>query len=351
MSTVTAFANDANGDGVIWEDDLGGAETITVDGVTSGLDSIQSYNAIVSLGDGSTFTTTLGVAQLSNGEAYIVPYHETQLDNLNIQSIELTSILIDDYDGMYVTSAERSVDNSSIVCFAAGARIATPEGARPVEVLKPGDPVMTRDHGPQIVRWTRSSDHALGDVEDEAKPVQVSAGALGRGLPTTDLVVSPQHRILVGGAGQLDGLFTREAFAPAKFLTALPGIRHMRGKKEITWFHFACDRHEIVTANGCHLESLLLGPMVLNGLNAAERRAVVDQFGMAPVPGAALNGPPARVCLKASECRRAIVEYRQSKGRRGAKAFRNWTRGDATEMHRAAQTVETSWARPRNPAQ
>ena len=215
MSFVTAVSNDRNGDDVIWEDDLGGQESITVDDATSGLDSIQSYNAIVTLGDGSTITTRVGVAQLANGEAYIVPTDETHLDNLNIQSLELTSVLNDNFDGMFVSSAERSVDNSSIVCYAEGVLIDTPDGARAVEMLKPGDLVMTLDHGQQIVRWTRSSDHALGEVEEEAKPVQIKAGALGRGHPAQDLIVSPQHRILVGGAGQLDGLFTSEAFAPA----------------------------------------------------------------------------------------------------------------------------------------
>ncbi|MGD1883499.1 MAG: Hint domain-containing protein [Paracoccaceae bacterium] len=344
MSFVTAVSNDRNGDDVIWEDDLGGQESITVDDATSGLDSIQSYNAIVTLGDGSTITTRVGVAQLANGEAYIVPTDETHLDNLNIQSLELTSVLNDNFDGMFVSSAERSVDNSSIVCYAEGVLIDTPDGARAVEMLKPGDLVMTLDHGQQIVRWTRSSDHALGEVEEEAKPVQIKAGALGRGHPAQDLIVSPQHRILVGGAGQLDGLFTSEAFAPAKSLTALPGIRHMKGKNKIKWVHFACDRHEVVTANGCLSESLLLGPMVVNGLNATERRAVVNLFGTASVPGAALNGPPARACLKVSESRRKIVNHRKSEGRLTAKETRSWNRDHAMEICAAGRSVPASWA-------
>lgn len=348
MSFVSAAANDGNGDGTIWEDDLGGGETVTVDGITSGLDSIQAYNATVTLGDGSSFTTTLGVVQLTNDEAYIVPTDETHLDNLNIQSIELTSVLVDNFDGMYATSAARSVDNSSVVCFAEGTLIDTPDGPRAGEVLKPGDQVMTLDHGPQIVRWTRSSDHPLEEAEDEAKPVQIMAGALGRGLPAQDLIVSPQHRILVGGAGQLDAVFDSEALVPAKSLTAWPGIRHMKGKSRIKWVHFACDRHEVVSANGCLSESLLLGPMVTNGLNATERRAVFELFGPATGPDDALNGPPARDCLKVGPVRRLIAKHRNKRRRLVAKELRKPDHNFAAERPDAEQLCarhSTQWSK------
>mgnify|MGYP003561850666 FL=1 len=43
-----------------------------------------------------------------------------------------------------------------LICFANGTRIATPRGERPVEDIRPGDRVMTRDNGPQPVRWAGS---------------------------------------------------------------------------------------------------------------------------------------------------------------------------------------------------
>ncbi|MBT8460604.1 MAG: Hint domain-containing protein [Boseongicola sp.] len=216
-------------------------------------------------------------------------------------------------DGGASYAPTETSDPGFITCYAPGTIIATPTGPRPVETLRPGDLVMTLDHGPQTIRWTCSSAHPLEDVETDAKPVQIKAGALGQNLPVKDLIVSPQHRIFVGGAGQLQAVFPSEAFAPAKSLTGLPGIRHMKGKKDITWINFACDQHEVATANGCRSETLLLGPMVLNGLSSARKKELTDIFGTTPTPDAALNGPAARDCLTVSAVRRQIAKYRKEK--------------------------------------
>lgn len=198
------------------------------------------------------------------------------------------------------------------VCYAPGTLIDTPDGPRAVETLQPGVLILTRDNGPQPVRWTRRSDHPLESAEPEVRPVLIKAGALGKGLPAENLIVSPKHRIFVGGGGQLEGIFSAEMFVAAKSLTDLPGIRYMMGKKQITWVHFACDRHEIVCANGCWTESLLLGPMVLQVLRWDQRKALRDMFRLNAATvdtSAALNGPPARPCLAVGKTRQLIAEY------------------------------------------
>ena len=206
------------------------------------------------------------------------------------------------------------------VCYGLGTMIETPAGPRAVETLKAGDLVITYDHGPQAIRWVHSDDVPLDEAEGETKPVQIKAGALGQNLPAHDLIVSPQHRIVVGGDGQLEQIFDSPALAPAKSLTSLPGIRHMNGKRKVTWIHFACDRHEIITANGCLSESLLLGPIVVNSMKMAERKTLKDLFGEASVPNAAINGPPARDCLMVSAARREIATHLHEKRGRGAQA-------------------------------
>jgi len=239
------------------------------------------------------------------------------------------------FTGASADNASFTAENTNVVCYSCGTWIDTPDGPRAVETLHPSDLVNTVDHGPQPICWVRSSDHPLEGLAVEDKPVLISAGALGLGRPAQDLIVSPQHRIFVGGGGQLLGPFKTEAFAPAKSLTSLQGIRHMKGKSKITWIHFACDRHELVTANGCLSESLLLGPMVLNGLTTRERRALIDFFGPASSPDLALNGAPARVPLKVGEVRRLLTEYAKAKRHHNEMAIRKWDWDLAAERYDA----------------
>ncbi|WP_298860117.1 Hint domain-containing protein [uncultured Sulfitobacter sp.] len=212
--------------------------------------------------------------------------------------------------------------------------IDTPDGPRAVEILRAGDLVLTVDHGPQNVRWVRSSEHALEDAEIDDKPVLIQAAALGVGRPAQDLIVSPQHRILVGGGGQLIEYFKTEAFVPAKALTGLPGIRHMKGKAKITWIHFACQRHEVVTANGCLSESLLLGPAVLNGLNREEWRTVVTAFEAILHPSQNMCRDPARTILKVGEVRRLLATQALANSK-GEKEIRKWNFDAAMEKFEA----------------
>ena len=89
----------------------------------------------------------------------------------------------------------------------------------------------------------------------------------------------------------------------------------MKGKQEITWVHFACDRHEIVFANGCLSESLLLGPMVLNGMNDIEREVLITIFGHSEAPEGALNGPPARDILTVGAAKSQIAQHLKEMGK------------------------------------
>lgn len=204
------------------------------------------------------------------------------------------------------TSDQNTTQTYQTVCFAEGTRIHTPDGPLRVEDLIAGDMVTTLDHAAQPVLWTNRDTQALDRIATDEKPVLIRAHALGPGHPARDLVVSPQHRILVGGHDQLTDNFPAEAFVPAKALTILPGVRHMKGTNTVTWVHFACASHEIVTANGCLTETLLLGPRVIGTLNARQRQQVRFLFPDNPSSGAALNGPPARDCLTVRDARTRI---------------------------------------------
>jgi hypothetical protein len=71
--------------------------------------------------------------------------------------------------------------------------------------------------------------------------------------------------------------------------------------------NFALNRHEVVTANGCQSESLLLGPMVLNGLTRREQQGLASLYGLRVPNGGALNGPAALACLTVGQVRRHLA--------------------------------------------
>ena len=184
------------------------------------------------------------------------------------------------------------------VCFGEGTLIDTPRGAVRVEDLRPGDLVETLDHGAQEILWVRRDERWLEESPETEKPILIRAGALGAGMPVRDLILSPQHRVLVGEAGQLGQALpgSGPVLVAAKALCALPGVRVMKGRKKVTWVHFAFRGHEIVRSEGALTESLLLGAMALESMSASERAMVTALFGEGDGE-TPLNGPAARPIL------------------------------------------------------
>ena len=84
-------------------------------------------------------------------------------------------------------------------CFTVGTWIDTLSGARPMETLRVGDLVSTRYHGPQSIRWIgkKSIKLAPNFPKNKFRPIQISEGALGQGLPRAPLRISRQHRLLL----------------------------------------------------------------------------------------------------------------------------------------------------------
>lgn len=176
-------------------------------------------------------------------------------------------------------------------CFTPGTLIDTPKGPVEVETLRPGDKVMTRDHGAQVLRWRgekRLSPRML-DLAPNLRPIRIRAGALGPDAPARDLVVSPQHRVLVASriARRLFGC--DEALVAARHLLGLPGIGVERAETGVTYLHLGFDAHEIVKSDGLWTESFYPGAQALDALNSGARReflALFPQFRHSPPPGA-----------------------------------------------------------------
>lgn len=162
--------------------------------------------------------------------------------------------------------------NGRPVCFVAGTRIATPEGWRAVETLRPGDAVLTRDHGAQPLRWRGGGGVA---VEGADLPICIAPGVLGN---RRALRVSPLHRLVLSGP-MVELLFGEaEVLAAAKDLLGLPGITQDREPARVGYYHLLFDRHEIVLAEGAAAESLHPGPLALADLPRRSRAALEAVF-------------------------------------------------------------------------
>ena len=156
-----------------------------------------------------------------------------------------------------------SAFSSRILCFGRGTQIETDAGPAAVETLKCGDMVWTIDQGFQPIRWISSTSHRWSPTPDKAKPILIKRGALGAGLPHRDLIVSPQHRMLIPTG---DG----EVLAPSKALTGLNGVGQMHGCRRMEYFHIMFDRHQVIFAEGTPTESFYPGPYVMQGLSSAQ---------------------------------------------------------------------------------
>ena len=166
-----------------------------------------------------------------------------------------------------------------VICFANGTIIDTELGPRPVESILAGDRVKTVDSGIQEVKWVgRRKLDALDLLQNpHLLPVKISQGALGDGLPWTDLIVSPQHRICLRD-WRVEYLYGHsEVLVPAKALVSLEGIDFFRGWTG-SYCHLLFEKHELLWSNGLISESLHPGEVALSALDERDKRLVSDSL-------------------------------------------------------------------------
>jgi Ca2+-binding RTX toxin-like protein len=187
-----------------------------------------------------------------------------------------------------------------VPCFTAGTLIETPLGPRAVEDLRPGDLVLTLDDGPQPVRWVGQRNLGLAELvaDPSLQPVEIGASALGAGVPARTIRVSPQHRVLFGGAVCELHFGTEEVLVPA---IQLVGQRKISQRlSPVSYVHVMFDRHQIVQTHGLWSESFQPGERTLDGMPDPQRDELLRLFPDLAAPG---SYPAARMTLKGYETR------------------------------------------------
>ncbi len=129
------------------------------------------------------------------------------------------------------------------------AGIKTLLGEKRLGDLTPGDLVLTRDNGFQPVRWVGRCKAGPGS----RAMVVLKADALGPGLPSRDLILSEDQRLLTSG-GVLRELFSKaEMLIPTRALRQLSALCHERVDADV--WHVLMQRHEVILANDVWTES------------------------------------------------------------------------------------------------
>lgn len=140
------------------------------------------------------------------------------------------------------------------VSFTRGTHITMATGAQvPIEQLQIGDRVLTRDDGPQPVRWIgQSTLRASG----EFAPIVIRAGTLNN---QGDLVVSPNHRLFVYQRRDKIDAGRPELLIRARHLINGDSVAIREGGF-VDYFQLLFDHHHIVYAEGIAAESMLIDP-------------------------------------------------------------------------------------------
>jgi hypothetical protein len=142
---------------------------------------------------------------------------------------------------------EMDVLGFDVACFAAGTRIATARGPVAVEALRVGDRLVTARGTAEPVVWLGSRRVACRrhPRPDDVWPIRVQMHAFGAGAPVRDLLLSPDHSVLVRGA-----------LIPVRYLVNGATIAQ-EAHDTVEYWHVELPRHDVLLAEALPAESYL----------------------------------------------------------------------------------------------
>lgn len=158
--------------------------------------------------------------------------------------------------------ARKKLAQIASVSFSRGTHITMATGAQVmIELLQPGDRVLTRDDGPQIVRWIgQTTQRAIGGMA----PILIREGTLNN---ENDLLVSPDHRLFIYQRSDEIGAGATELLIKARHLVNGDTVVVQDGGF-VDYYQILFDRHHIIYVEGIAAESLLIDPVTRPALPA-----------------------------------------------------------------------------------
>ena len=241
------------------------------------LQSIADGSDVGRAGDGITLTSrlTMMTGDGDTVELLILRHHPRDSDTEELYALPLSPMAPKtDYTLIRAEANPGSARLSDILCvsFTRGTRIALADGRQvAIEDLMPGDRVLTRDHGPQPLRWIgRSTLRAVGAFA----PVVITAGILGN---SGDLIVSQHHRMFLYQRNRSQHVKTSELLVQAKHLVDGENV-FLREGGFVDYLSLVFDRHEIIYAEGICAESLMVNDATLSRLPEDMAEEVKTRF-------------------------------------------------------------------------
>ena len=297
-------------------------DEITIDGTTHAAGTLQlenEYEVVLTGSDGNEYVlvaisaVTVNPDHAGDWDYRSGPEHGvigfTFQGPWPPEGTELT--FVENVDGEQI-DWENFVPDEEIPCFTSGTLILTNRGEIAIDDLRVGDLVVTRDNGLQPVRWigTRKLDAPMMILKPNLRPIRIKAGALGANLPGQDLLVSPQHRVLVRSRIAQRIFGTSEVLVAAKQLLTIEGVDIVDVPDGVEYFHMLFDRHEVVFSNGAETESLYTGPEALKSVGPAAQEEIFSLFPELRDADTAREG--ARILASGRQARKLAMRHKQN---------------------------------------
>ena len=179
----------------------------------------------------------------------------TQTSNAGVLTVNGTSGVLAtlSFTGSYLASdfhlqPDGNGGTDIVLCLKQGTRIKIIAGWQTVERVKVGDVVIAASGQQRLVQWVGRRQVNLREHPCPQKvcPVRVVQNAFGYGVPSSDVLLSPDHAV-----------FVDDVLIPVKYLANGSSIRQEFHHSEITYYHVELDRHDVLVADGLAVESYL----------------------------------------------------------------------------------------------
>lgn len=171
-----------------------------------------------------------------------------------------------------------------VIGLEGSAFVRTPCGSRRIEFLRPGDLIVTRDNGLQPVRmiWTRTVTAAEIAADPSLAPVRFKSRAIGPMMPQRDLLLAPDHRVLVPGWRLADVADDCPCLLAAREISEVSDAGFIdKNHSEITFYNVLFEDHQVFTANGLPVESYLPSVDAVDALDESVGRDIEELFANA----------------------------------------------------------------------